>query len=146
MRWLAVLLSVAGCTFEFPSGGPSADDSPPDDYPPEIDGEYLNPQQGACYGDVGGEIRCSGSTCIALDEPSCGARPDCFIAYMLIDTTETFRACFPAVPSSAAGGECSTLDAFRCVRRADCATVYGGFTSSLSFARCEPDPFDLTRT
>lgn len=139
MRWLVGLVAVAGCALD--GGGASG---PPNDIPPkEIDGEYLNPQQGACYGDVGGQIRCSGSTCIALDEASCGARPDCFIAYLLIGTTESFRGCFPAVPSSAAGGECSTLDAFRCVRRNDCASVYGGFESSPSFARCEPDPFDL---
>src|SRR4051812_35884365 len=124
MRWLLGLVAVAGCALD---GVPSPDPSPSDDTQgPEIDGEYLSPQQGACYGGVGGEIRCSGSTCIALDEASCGARPDCFIAYMLIGATESFRGCFPALPSNAAGGPCPTLDAFRCVRRNDCASVYGG--------------------
>lgn len=134
MHRLALVL-VAAC-----SSGSSREPPDASPEPGEIDGQYLDARRGACFGGVGGDIRCSGSPCVVLDEPACIAAGTCFVAYTEDAGATTFRGCFPIDARSTAAGTCDTLAAAACVTRADCAGIYLGATQFGSFVRCEALP------
>jgi hypothetical protein len=142
MRWLTlVVVLVAGC--DVGTGDPSQDPSAtsnPNDPGPEIDGTYLDAQRGACFGGVGGAIRCAGSPCDAmLGETECAATSGCIVTYTEDDAAAlAFRSCFPIDARSTAAGTCDTLAADACVTRADCSAVYRGVSIFSSFVRCQP--------
>jgi hypothetical protein len=135
MRWLALLLAVAAC--DVSTGDPSQDPSDPGPGGGEIDGEYLDVQRGACFGGVGGTIRCSGSPCETLDEATCAANAACSVTYTVDDANaRTFRGCFPIDARSTAAGDCTTLGAADCATRSDCSPSYRGVSIFSSFVAC----------
>lgn len=138
MRIIAAVALVSGCVWNEPTDMPS--DMEPGDMQPgggEIDGVYLDVRLGFCAGGVGGEIRCSGSPCDAIEDPtSCAATAACFVG---LNADATFRDCFPVDTRSTASGACAALDAAGCATREDCTAVYSGPAFYGSFVRCEDE-------
>jgi hypothetical protein len=143
-RLACILVLVAGC--DVGTGDPSSSSDPtanPIDggleSGGEIDGTYLDAERGACFGGVGGAIRCAGSPCDAmLGETACAATSGCILSYTQDDAGAlTFRSCFPIDARSTAAGTCEALAAADCVTRADCDSVYTGTSIFSSFVRCQ---------
>lgn len=135
MRWIAALALTVGCVGSGPNAQDPSDESPNPE--PEIDGTYLDVTLGACIGGVGGEIRCSGSPCDAIeDAASCAATARCFVG-LNVDTS--FRDCFPVDPRTTATSVCTDLTAAQCATREDCTAVYAGPAFYGSFVRCQDE-------
>ncbi|HTL36114.1 MAG TPA: hypothetical protein VL326_23445 [Kofleriaceae bacterium] len=139
MRWsaVAVFALVVGCLPNAPTDDDSSEDPNAHQPGPEIDGTYLDTSVGACVGAVGGAIRCSGTTCDAIeDATTCAAAPGCFVA---LNADATFRKCFPVDTRATATAPCADLDATLCATRENCTAVYQGQSIFGSFVNCQDE-------
>lgn len=137
---VVLLLFVAACTTLTVEDDQAPSSQTPDAQEQggggEIDGTYLDTDHGVCVGGVGGAVRCSGSVCDPLDQPTCATTAGCYVA---LQDDGSFRHCLPIDARETTAGACATLTVRQCASREDCASVFQGVSIFASFVRCQDE-------